>query len=188
MRIERDEAGDRERDHRDRIDEPALFARRVDAGEAIEAALDRRAEPGERKLLSARVDARYVSRSREWRLPARARGRSRFATSRRGSWRHLRVRNLSKVRIFRGGSACTGGRPRGRVPTIRPMMGSIMAIFLTVGRKRRRKGPSGRRTESQGPNRQRQPWRGASNLTAGSCAGRRVSDQCGNGRRGIRKI
>ena len=41
QRVERDEAGDRKGDHRDRIDEPALLALLVDAGEAIEAALDR---------------------------------------------------------------------------------------------------------------------------------------------------
>ena len=58
QRIKRSEADDREGDHRDRIDEPALFARLVDAGEAIKAALDW-AQHRRQKVVFACVDVRY---------------------------------------------------------------------------------------------------------------------------------
>jgi hypothetical protein len=45
-----------------------------------------------------------------------------------------------------------------------------MAILLTIVRKRRRKGPSGRGTEPRSLDRQRRPWRDASKLTDASCA------------------
>ena len=57
QRVERQEADDRERDHRHRIDEPALFAPLVDAGQAIEAALDGPQQWRE-EVLFARIDAR----------------------------------------------------------------------------------------------------------------------------------
>ena len=41
QRIEREEAGDREGEHRHRVGEPALLARLLDAGEAVEDALER---------------------------------------------------------------------------------------------------------------------------------------------------
>ena len=49
-------------------------------------------------------------------------------------------------------------------------MGSVMAMLLTIGRKRRRRGPSGRKTAAQRVSRQCQPWRGASKSTAASYA------------------
>ena len=56
-RVERQETGDRKDEHGDRIGEPALFARRIDPGQAIEAALDR-PEHGAQKGPLAREDAR----------------------------------------------------------------------------------------------------------------------------------
>ena len=58
QRIEREEADDREGDHRDRISEPALLARLVDAGEPIEAALDRPQDRREEVVLRPRRRAR----------------------------------------------------------------------------------------------------------------------------------
>ena len=55
--VERQKAGDGKGQHRHRIDEPVLLARRVDAGQAIEAALDRPDDRAEKVSLAC-VDAR----------------------------------------------------------------------------------------------------------------------------------
>ena len=61
--IERNEADDAEGQHRHRIGDPALFARRIDAGELVEAALDRHQHRAEECPL-ARQHASDVARQR----------------------------------------------------------------------------------------------------------------------------
>ena len=55
-RVEREESGDGKDDHRDRIGKPVLLPRRIDPGQAIEAAFDRSEDGGE-KVSFAGVEA-----------------------------------------------------------------------------------------------------------------------------------
>ena len=97
QRVERDESGDREGDHRDRVSEPALFARLIDAGEAIEAALDR---PHDRReeIAFARVNARDEAAQRYGGCEHEREDDRDLRPADDMSWRHLRVRNSVRAR------------------------------------------------------------------------------------------
>ena len=132
QRVEREEAGDGENDHRDRVAEPVLLARRIDAGEAVEAAFDRPQNRGQESPFARE----HPGDERAERHGARHDQGERQRDLQPAGKRH---REALEVRIFRDGSGCRAGRGRAARP--RPVRRSVRSSSASpkaaAGRRRR---------------------------------------------------
>ena len=137
--VERDEAGDGKDDHRDRVGEPVLLTRCVDARQPIEAALDR-PEHGREKVFFAGVRARDHSAQGNGADDHERKRQRDLQPADSGHWKIL------EIRISRGEARCTADRGRARRPRSvrRSVRSSLCLLKADVDQRHRR--PSGEMT------------------------------------------
>ena len=114
--VEREEAGDGKDDHRDRVGEPVLLARRVDARQPVEAALDR-PEHRRQEVSFAGVGARDDSAEGNGARDHERKRQRDLQPADKCHWEIL------EIRISRDEARCRADRGRARRP--RSVQGSV---------------------------------------------------------------